>query len=88
MKKPVRIALYGIGGLLALSIVALGAVLAIVDGDFVKARMVKAMKEKNRTLVIEGEPKLRLFPIAGLALGKTTLSESGSDKVFVVLDSA
>lgn len=88
MKKSVRIALYGIGGLLALAILALGALLVIVDGNFVKARMENAMKAKNRTLVIEGEPKLRLFPIAGLALGKTTLSEPGSDKVFVALDAA
>ena len=88
MKKSVRIALYGIGGLLALAVVAIGAVLVIVDGNFVKARMESAMKGKNRTLVIEGEPKLKLFPIAGLALGKTTLSEPGSNQVFVALDSA
>ena len=88
MKKPVRIALYAIGGLLALAMVALSVLLVIVDGNFVKARMENAMKAKNRTLVIEGEPKLRLFPIADLALGKTTLSEPGSDKVFVALDAA
>jgi AsmA protein len=46
------------------------------------------MKEKNRTLSIEGTPTLRLFPVAGIALGKTSLSEPGSDKVFVSLESA
>ena len=86
--KTVRILLYGMGGLIALAVVALGAALVIVDGKFVKARLEGAMKEKNRTLKIEGEPKLRLFPVAGLALGKTSLSEPGSDKLFVSIESA
>lgn len=86
--KAVRILLYALGGLVVVAVVALGAVLVVVDGSFVKQRLVSAMKERNRTLVIEGEPKLRLFPVAGLALGRTSLSEPGSDKAFVSLDSA
>ena len=86
--KAVRILLYGAGGLVALAVVALGAALVIVDGKFVKARLESAMKERNRTLVIEGEPKLRLFPVAGLALGKTSLSEPGGDKPFFSVDAA
>lgn len=86
--KALRIALYGIGGLVALAAVALGAVAVIVDGNFVKARLESAMKEKNRTLKIEGEPKVKLFPVAGLALGKTSLREPGSAKLFVSLDMA
>ena len=46
------------------------------------------MKEKNRTLSIEGDPKVKLFPVAGLSLGTTSLSEPGSDKLFVSLESA
>ena len=83
-----KIFLYAAGGLIVLAVVALGAVLLVVDGNFVKHRLEGAMKERNRTLVIEGEPKLRLFPVAGLALGKTSLSEPGSDKLFLSLDSA
>lgn len=86
--KAVRVLLYGAGGLVALAVVALGAALVIVDGKFVKARLESAMKERNRTLVIEGEPKLRLFPVAGLALGKTSLSEPGGDKPFFSVDAA
>ena len=86
--KAVRIMLYGVGGLVALSVVALGAAAVIVDGKFVKAHLESAMKAKNRTLNIEGEPKVKLFPVAGLALGKTSLSEPGSDKPFLLLDSA
>ena len=83
-----RYALYAIGGLAVLALVAVAAVLFIVDGAFVKSRLEQAMKAKNRTLSIEGTPTLRLFPVAGIALGKTSLSEPGGDRVFVALESA
>jgi len=86
--KAIKVVLFGIGGLVVLAVLALGAVLVIVDGSFVKSRLEKAMKEKNRTLLIDGVPRLRLFPIAGLALGKTSLSEPGSDKLFFSVDAA
>ena len=86
--KAIRILLFGIAGLIALAVLALGAALAIVDGQFVKTRLEAAMKEKNRTLKIDGVPQVKLFPVAGLALGKTSLSEPGSDKPFLSLDSA
>ncbi|MBI3371667.1 MAG: AsmA family protein [Betaproteobacteria bacterium] len=86
--KAAKYLLYGVAALVVLAAVALGAAVTIVDGAFVKARLERAMKEKNRTLRIEGEPKLRLFPIAGIALGATSLSEPGSEKAFVTLDSA
>lgn len=85
--KALRYVLYAAGGLLALALIAvLGAVL-VVDGAFVKTRLEQAMKERNRTLRIEGEPKLALFPVFRLALGKTTLSEPNSEKTFIALDS-
>ena len=86
--KAVRILSYSLAGVLVLAVVALGAALLIVDGKFVKARLESAMQEKNRSLKIEGEPKLKLFPVAGLALGKATLSEPGSDKLFFSFDAA
>lgn len=86
--KIVKFLLYGLGGLVVLAVIGLGAVLVIVDGKFVKSRLEQAMKERNRTLSIEGTPTLRLFPVAGIALAKTSLSEPGSDKVFVSLESA
>jgi AsmA protein len=88
MKKAVKFLLYGVAGLVLLVALALGATLAIVDGQFVKSRLERAMKAKNRTLLIEGTPAVRLFPVAALSLGKTTLSEPGSDRQFVALESA
>lgn len=86
--KIVKYALYGIGGLLVLALVAVAAAVFIVDGAFVKARLEQAMKEKNRAVSIEGTPKVRLFPVAGIVLGKTSISEPASDRVFVALESA
>jgi len=86
--RILKYVVYGVGGLVALAVIAVAAALLIVDGAFVKSRLERAMKEKNRTLLIEGTPKLRLFPVAGIALGKTSLSEPGSDRVFVALESA
>ena len=86
--KAIKFLLYGIGGLVLLAVLGVGAALVVVDGAFVKSRLERMMKEKNRTLVIEGTPQLKLFPVAGIVLGRTTLSEPGSDKLFVALDSA
>jgi len=86
--KIVKFALYGFGGLVALAALAVAAAVFIVDGAFVKARIEQAMKDKNRTVSIEGTPKVRLFPVAGIALGKTSISEPGSNQLFVSLESA
>lgn len=86
--KAIKYVLYGVGGIVLLAMLGIGAALVVVDGAFVKSRLERMMKEKNRTLVIEGAPTLKLFPVAGIVLGKTTLSEPGSDKLFVGLDSA
>ncbi len=86
--KALKILLAGVVGLAVLAALGVGAALMIVDGQFVKTRLERAMTEKSRTLTIEGTPRLKLFPVAGIALGKTSLSEPSSDKPFVSLDSA
>jgi AsmA protein len=86
--KIAKIVLFGIAGLVLMAMLGVVAALVIVDGAFVKARLERMMKEKNRTLVIEGVPSLRLFPVAGIALGKSSLSEPGGGKPFGSLDSA
>jgi AsmA protein len=86
--KALKIVLYALGGVAGLLVLAAVGVAVVVDGAFVKARLEQAMKEKNRALRIEGEPRLRLFPVAGIALGRTALTEPGSDKLFLMLESA
>lgn len=87
--KAVRIVLYAAGGIVVVALLAVMAAVVIVDGAFVKQRAEKAMKEQHqRTLAIEGTPKLTLFPVAGIELGKVRLSEHASEKEFMSLESA
>jgi AsmA protein len=85
--KAIKWLLYGAGGLVVLALLAVATAFLVVDGAFVKSRLETAMKERGRTLFIEGEPKFSLFPTLRLGLGKTTLSEPNSDKNFAALDS-
>ena len=85
--KALKYVLYAAGGVVALALLALVGAVIVVDGAFLKSRLEQAMKERNRTLAIEGQPKLALFPVFRLSLGKTTLSEPRSDRAFVSLDS-
>lgn len=85
--KAVRYVLAAAGGLAVLAVVAVVALVMVVDGAFVKSRAERWLKEeKQRTLTIEGTPKLSLFPVFRLSLAKTTLSEPKSDKPFVSLE--
>lgn len=86
--KALKYLAYAVAGLLVLCIVALGAAASIIDGPFVKSRLERYLKEeKQRTLSIEGDPRVSIFPVAGLSLGRTVLSEHASDKIFLALDS-
>ncbi|MGH8674098.1 MAG: AsmA family protein, partial [Burkholderiales bacterium] len=86
--RIVKYLLYGFGGLVLLAVVALVAAVLIVDGAFVKNRLERTMKqERQRTLKIEGVPKLSLFPKLSLSFGKTTLSERASEKEFLSFES-
>lgn len=87
--KAIRILSYAAGGLVLVILLAVVALALIVDGAFVKQRAERMMKEEHqRTLSIEGTPKLSLFPVAGIELGKVRLSEHASDKEFLSLESA
>lgn len=72
-------------------VVVLAGVLAFIAATFdpnqYKNQVADLVKEKTqRTLVIEGDIKLMLFPKIGVQLGKTRLSEFRSDKEFAGLD--
>ncbi len=86
--RAIKYVVWGVGAIVALLVLAIVAAVMVIDGNFVKARAERYMKEeKQRTLKIEGEPGLKLFPVLRLSLGKTSLSEPKSDKVFVSLES-
>ncbi|TAK91534.1 MAG: AsmA family protein [Burkholderiaceae bacterium] len=84
--KPV---LWIVGGLLVLLIVAAIALVVLVNPNDYKAQIVQAVKDKQqRTLTLDGNLSLTLFPRVGIALGKTLLSEHRSEKIFARIESA
>jgi len=85
--KLLKYTLWGVGAIVALLAAALAAIVLVVDGAFVKSRLERFMQEeRQRTLTIEGEPRLSLFPTLALSLGKTTLTERANDREFLSLE--
>lgn len=89
MSPWIKRILIALGALVLLVVVAAVAVVAFFDPNQYKGAIVQAVKDKkNRTLKIEGDLKLTLFPQLGVDLGRTTLSEFGNDKAFASVESA
>lgn len=78
-----------LGGVVALLALGAAVLYLLFDGDQVKAQLSRSMLEsRQRTLVIEGQPKLSVWPDIGVQLGHVTLSEHASQDEFVALESA
>lgn len=89
MSPWIKRTLIALGAVVLLVVVAAVAVVAFFDPNQYKGAIVQAVKEKkNRSLKIEGDLKLTLFPQLGVDLGRTTLSEFGNDKAFASVESA
>ncbi len=81
--------LIGITALAVLLIVAVVALLTLVDFDRFKPRIEQlAHDELGRTLRFDGKLSLSVFPNIAVALPRTTLSEHGSDQTFLSLERA
>ncbi|MCZ7655032.1 MAG: AsmA family protein [Rhodocyclaceae bacterium] len=64
-------------------------ILATFDANKWKGEIAQLVKEKKeRSLKIEGDLSLSLFPAIGVRLGKATLSEHKSEQVFAAVDNA
>jgi AsmA protein len=65
-----------LGGLLALVLIAVVGLFALVDTAALKTTLSKYMAERyQRTLTLEGDLKLSLFPTLGVSLSQARLSE-------------
>ncbi len=85
--KLLKWVLIAVGGVVLLFAGALAFIAATFDPNQYKAQVADLVKEKTqRTLTIEGDIRLMLFPRLGVHLGKTRLSEFNSDKDFAGLD--
>ncbi len=89
MKKPVKYLWLALGGVVAL-LVAVVLVFALTfDPDRYKDDIERMARERTgRTLRLQGELKLAFFPSLGASVGGVTLSERGSNREFVALQSA
>lgn len=84
--KRILIAVLALGLLLGIGIAIL---LFAVDPNAYKAPLAEQVKQRyNRTLRIDGDLKLAVFPRLGLSIGRASLTEPGSEQVFAALDSA
>ncbi len=85
--KIVKYALYTVGGLVLLVVLAVVALVVTFDPNKYKGELARVVKEKTgRTLNVEGTIGLSLYPSLGVAVGKTTLSERKSEKPFAKID--
>ncbi len=75
------------GGVVVLFAGVLAFIAATFDPNQYKGQIADLVKEKTqRTLTIEGDIRLTLFPRLGVQLGKTRLSEFRSDQEFAGLE--
>jgi AsmA protein len=85
--KLLKWILIAAGAVVVLFAGALAFIAATFDPNQYKSEAAELVKEKTqRTLTIEGDVRLMLFPKLGVHLGKTRLSEFKSEKDFAGLD--
>lgn len=81
--------LIGLGVLVAVLALAVIGLVTFVDVNRFKPQIAQEVKDRyDRTLAINGELSLTVFPRIGVALPKTTLSEHGSSTAFASVDGA
>ncbi len=87
--KAVKIVAFVLGGLVAVLAAVAAYLVATFDANKWKGEIAQLVQDKKgRSLKIEGELSLSLFPSIAVQLGKATLSEHKSEQVFAAVDSA
>jgi len=87
--KVLKYVLLAAGGVVALAVLAIAVVVATFDPNKYKPELAAAVKDKTgRTLAIEGNLALTVFPSIGVTVGKTSLSEPDSGRIFARIDEA
>lgn len=89
MNKYFKYGLAVIVGVLVLLGTVAAYLAATFDPNDYKAQLVQLVKEKKqRSLLLDGDVRLTLFPRIGVELGPASLSERNSDQIFAQLDNA
>jgi AsmA protein len=87
MKKILKFVVLPLTGLIVI-VAAIGAYIAATfDPNKYKPQIIQAVKDKTqRTLKLDGDIKLSLFPDIGVTLGKASLSEHAGPREFAGVD--
>ena len=87
--KVLRVVGFLVVAVFALMALTVGVLFALFDGDKIKSEISRTvLEQKQRTLVIAGQPKLSVWPNVGIQLDGVTLSEHASKEQFAALQSA
>jgi AsmA protein len=87
--RILKYALFGVAGLLVLLVAAVAIFAATFDPNKYKPQIEAAVKEQTgRTLKLQGDLKVAVFPSLGAEVAKVTLSELNPAQEFVSLESA
>src|SRR2546430_15703730 len=89
MKNQVKSLRLALGVVAALLVAGILVFALTFDPNRYKGDIERIAKERTgRTLKLQGELKLAFFPSLGASVGRVTLSERGSNREFVALQSA
>lgn len=89
MRRTFRWVLIGVAALVVIAGLVIAFVAATFDPNDYKDRIVQAVQQRTgRTLVLEGDIALSLFPSIGAKIGRASLSEPKSTKQFAAVESA
>jgi len=89
MRKLLKYSLWSVGVLLAIAIAGIAYIAVTFNPNDYKPQIVKLVQDKlQRTLKLDGDIKLSIFPTIGASIGKASLSEFQSEKEFIYIDSA
>jgi len=87
--KVLKILLLAVVAVVALVALAITVVVTTFDPNKYKPEIAAAVKDKTgRTLAIEGNLGLTFFPSIGVAVGKASLSEPNSSRIFARVEQA
>jgi AsmA protein len=89
MRKPLKYGLLGLGGLVVIALAAAAVFALTFDPNRYKGQIEAVVKEKTgRTLKLAGKLELAFWPSLGAKVAGVSLSERGSEREFVSLESA
>src|SRR6266480_1610651 len=87
--KIFKALLFAVVGVVVLIVLVIAIVAATFDPNKYKPEIVAAVKDKTgRTLAIEGNLGLSFFPSIGIAVGRVSLSEPDSSRIFARVEQA